>query len=112
MLSCVLQRRFLTTVVLRVFVVPAEEQSDCRGCAIPSVCQVCVFPRGQRVPLTAMPLPAPLPPRTFCVPCSTIRLCARLLCRNVNMGWFRRWIKFNLTTHALRCVDRAGGIDK
>ncbi|CAN0027139.1 unnamed protein product [Ectocarpus sp. 8 AP-2014] len=22
------------------------------------------------------------------------------------------WIKFNLTTHALRCVDRAGGIDK
>lgn len=23
-----------------------------------------------------------------------------------------RWIKFQLTTHALRCVDRAGGIDK
>ncbi|CAM9125872.1 unnamed protein product, partial [Ascophyllum nodosum] len=22
------------------------------------------------------------------------------------------WIKFNLTTHALRCVDKAGGIDK
>ncbi|CAM9490490.1 unnamed protein product [Pylaiella littoralis] len=22
------------------------------------------------------------------------------------------WIKFKLTTHALRCVDRAGGIDK
>eukprot|EP00752_Nemacystus_decipiens_P004467 g4079.t1 len=22
------------------------------------------------------------------------------------------WIKFQLTTHALRCVDRAGGIDK
>ena len=21
------------------------------------------------------------------------------------------WLRFNLTTHALRCIDRAGGID-